>query len=283
MTLFIDILKDALLDTAKLLPFLFLTYLAMEYLENCTTQHTVALLRNRRLAPILGGTLGVIPQCGFSSAAASLYSGGVITIGTLMAVFLSTSDEMLPLLLAGQVPAKDIIVILSLKVLFGIVTGLIIDGLVQIMMPNRKKHSIHELCEREHGDEESENIFKSAFLHTAKVSVFLFLITFLLGFIMESASLEHLLTAAQSMPLLCLFLSALIGLIPNCASSVAITTLYLEGVLAFPAMMAGLLSCAGIGLMVLFRTNRSWKENLLTVVTLYGSSVACGLVLFVIL
>ncbi len=282
MDFFIDILSDAAIDTLRLTPFLFLTYLAMEYLENKAGEKTILLLSGTgKKGPLIGGLLGVIPQCGFSAASATLYSGGVITAGTLLAVFLSTSDEMLPILLSGHADFSLIAGILLGKAAAGILVGILVDTALHAM-GKQSSLCIHELCEQEHCRCEEGSIARSALIHTLQILAFLFLITAVLNLLIESIGMEYVLQAAGAHPVLSVFVSALIGLIPNCAASVAITTFYLEGLIPLGSMFAGLLSCAGIGLLVLLRTNRRWKQNLFIFTVLYASSVLIGIFLLVL-
>lgn len=280
MKVFMDIITDTAFDTLKLLPFLFLTYLVMEYLENKAGEKTVGmLLKAGKAGPVIGGLLGVVPQCGFSAAAANLYSGGVISMGTMLAVFLSTSDEMLPILISERAHIKTILWILGAKIAVGILAGILVDIVLHMINGERHKElHIHEICERDHCHCEEGSILKSAVIHSMQIAVFIFLISFALNAAVEWVGMARVIRAASANPLLSILISALVGLLPNCASSVAITTLYLEGVLSIGSMFAGLLSCAGIGLMVLFRTNKGWKKNLMIVGWLYGISVVCGIV-----
>ena len=279
----VDALMDALIDTAKLIPFLFLTYLLMEWLERKTQEkQTEMLAKVGRSGPLFGALTGIIPQCGFSAAAASLYAGGVISIGTLLAVFLSTSDEMLPLLISSGSSMSKIMTIMGIKIVIGLVTGLAIDG---ILRHTRYKHKtekrIHDLCEQEHcGCEEEEgSILHSAFVHTLHIILFVFLISFGLALLVEGIGRDALTTLLSQRSLLTVFISAAVGLIPNCAASVAITQLYLDGILAFGPMMAGLLVSAGVGLLVLFRTNKHMRENLKIALMLYVCGVVWGIIL----
>ncbi|MDO4632830.1 MAG: putative manganese transporter [Eubacteriales bacterium] len=280
MELLADVLLDAVIDTAKLLPFLFLTYLAMEYLEEHAGGRTPQILaKTQKAGPLLGGLFGIVPQCGFSSAAASLYSGGLITTGTLIAVFLSTSDEMLPIFISGKVPPVQILQILGLKAVCGVIAGFVFDAVLRVLHRRKKEEiqTIHDLCEHDHCHCETGGILRSALKHTLQVTAFIFAVNILLGFAAELIGMARLMRTAQAYPLLSIFVSALIGLIPNCASSVAITTLYMEGVLSFGSMMAGLLSCAGIGMAVLFRTNRKLKKDVSILGACYIASVLFGL------
>ena len=273
------VLIHALEDTIKLVPFLFVTYLGMEYLENRAGQKTITLLsRTGKKGPIIGGLLGVIPQCGFSAASASLYAGGVITVGTMVAVFLSTSDEMLPILISGRADIKEVLFILGAKVLVGVVAGLFVDYAI------RKTHNggqkglhIHDICERERCHCCEGSIFKSAIIHTAHITIFIYMILAAIDFVAEVVGMEQLVGMAGSSPVLSIFLVGLIGLIPNCAVSVAITTFYLEGVLSFGSMFAGLLACAGVGIVVLFKMNRPWKKNVIITGGIYAISVLSGI------
>lgn len=279
MELFLDVLVDTVTDTVKLIPFLFLTYLAMEYLENKAGEKTVGMLLGAgKKGPVIGGILGVVPQCGFSAAAANLYAGGVITVGTMLAVFLSTSDEMLPILLSERTHVKTILAILGAKIAVGVIAGILVDmGVRAISGGGQRGLHIHELCERDHCRCEEGSIFKSALIHSAQIAVYIFLISFVLNVVVEWVGMARIIRAVSAYPILSIFLAGLIGLIPNCAASVTVTTLYLEGVLSAGSMFAGLLACAGIGLLVLFKTGRDWRKNLMIVGGLYGISVICGI------
>lgn len=279
MELLMDILLDAIIDTAKLVPFLFLTYLAMEYLENKAGEKTISMLLGAgKKGPLLGGILGVVPQCGFSAAAANLYSGGVITVGTMTAVFLSTSDEMLPILISERTHMNTILTILGAKIVVGVIAGILVDMAVRFMNGGKQRGlHIHEICERDHCHCEEGNILKSAITHSLQTIAFIFFITLVLNGVVEWIGMEKIMRVVSDYPVWSIFVMALVGLIPNCASSVMITTFYLEGLLSAGSMFAGLLSCAGVGLLVLFRTNRNWKKNLMIIGGLYGISVVCGI------
>ena len=255
--LFLDVLLEALLDTLKIVPFLFLTYLLMEYLEDKAEQKTVRLVKRAgRFGPFFGAAAGVVPQCGFSAAASSLYAGGVITAGTLLAIFLSTSDEMLPVMISETVRVSSIVKILIAKAVLGAVTGLVIDLALSLRRRLRgitgEKH-IHDLCEQDNCHCEEGNIFLSALRHTLQVALFILILSVIVGLLIELIGLDALAGFLNSRALLGVLLAALIGLIPNCAASVAITELYLKGILGAGQMMAGLLVGAGVGLLVLDR------------------------------
>lgn len=275
MDFFVDILTDAALDTLRLIPFLFLTYLAMEAIEHKAEGKTEEWIeRAGSSGPFIGALLGAFPQCGFSAAASTLYAGRVISLGTLFAVYLATSDEMLPILIAEQEPML-IVKILGAKVIIGMVMGFIVDAVMRLVKRNEKQVHIHELCEQEHCDCE-DGIFKSAVKHTLHVVLFIFLISLVLGGIIEAVGEDVLGEFLAARPMLSVFASCLVGLIPNCAASVVITELFLEGTISTGAMMGGLLTGAGIGLLVLFRANRPMKQNLLIVAMLWAIGVAWG-------
>ncbi len=263
--LLLHVFLHSLEDTARLLPFLFLTYLLMELLEHKSGDAAARWLRGSgKVGPLLGGALGILPQCGFSAAASGLYTGRIITTGTLLAVYLSTSDEMLPILIAGGAPVSTILGLLLSKLVIGIGAGFAIDLCARLLRPKGQKAPeprIEELCERErcecHG-----HFALSALKHTVHIALFLLLFTFLLTLGIELAGEDHLASLLSDKPILSALLSALVGLIPNCASSVMLTELYLEGILSTGAVMAGLLVNAGVGLAILFRNNRPFKDSL---------------------
>lgn len=355
MDLLIDILLDAGKDTLSLVPFLLVTYLALETLEHVAGDRVNGAIKRAGAAgPVVGSLLGMVPQCGFSAMAATLYAGRVVTLGTLVAVFLSTSDEMLPLLLAEQVPAQTMAMLLASKALIALVTGFIVDAAIRGLRRNARAHAairrtvlgtaanpahvncahddhtggdiidevaeagvgadhIHELCERDHcgcDDHEDEHerdhghshdhghtgehehnhdhshegapvlsIIRSAISHTVQVSVFIFLVTLVLVAVLETfgeTAIEQFLRGNETLAVLG---SALVGLIPNCSASVVITQLYLEGALQLAPMLAGTLISAGVGYLVLFRTNRSARENVLFLFMMYVIGAGWGLIL----
>ncbi len=272
-----EALEHTLLDSVKLVPFLFLTYLAMEYLEHRAGDKAQRLVqKSGRLGPVIGGLLGAVPQCGFSAAASNLYAGRVITLGTLLAIYLSTSDEMLPILISEQAPVGVIFAILLMKAGIGMVAGCVIDLLLP---PKQGVHPhIHELCEHEHCNCE-KGIFRSALKHTLHIFFFIIVIGFAVEFLLHFLGEDALEKLLWDRPILGPVLAGLVGLIPNCAASVAITQLYLAGVLSMGAMMAGLLVGAGVGLMVLLRVNTDLRENLKIIGLLYGIGVAAGILI----
>ena len=347
MDLLIDILLDAGKDTLSLVPFLLVTYLALETLEHVAGDRVNGAIKRAGAAgPVVGSLLGMVPQCGFSAMAATLYAGRVVTLGTLVAVFLSTSDEMLPLLLAERVPVQTMAMLLASKALIALVTGFIVDAAIRGLRRNTRAHAairrtvlgvganpahvncahddhsggdiidevaeagvtadhIHELCERDHcGCDEDEDehghghghehghehghfhegapllaIIRSAISHTVQVSVFIFLVTLILVAVLETfgeSAIEQFLRGNETLAVLG---SALVGLIPNCSASVVITQLYLEGALQLAPMLAGTLISAGVGYLVLFRTNRSARENAVFLIMMYVIGAGWGLIL----
>ncbi len=273
---------DALLDTVKLIPFLYLSYLLMEVLERHAGERTeAAVARSGRAGPLLGALLGVLPQCGFSAAGAGLYAGRVVSLGTLLAVFLSTSDEMLPVLIAGGASPMRILKILGVKVVVAALAGFATDGLCRLLSRRKPGEGAHlhidEMCRTERCHCEGHSVWLAALIHTAQIALTVLAVAFALNMtiaLIGQAALENFM---QSVPALSCLLSALVGLIPNCAASVAITELYLSGVLSAGAMLSGLLCGAGIGLLVLFRVNRPVRDSLRVLVILFGVSLAIGL------
>ena len=273
------VLMHAVTDTLRLVPFLFLTYLVMEYLEHKTQKTTQEMIRKAgKLGPLIGGIAGVFPQCGFSAAASSFYAGGVIAVGTLMAVFLSTSDEMLPILISEKQPLGLILNILSAKILIGAAAGFLIDIFLFRKSDKEEHHHIHDICAHEHCHCE-KGILRSAVSHTLQITFFIILITFVMNVVLHFVGEEALAELILNRPVLGPILAGAVGLIPNCAASVAITQLYLSGAMSTGAMMSGLLSGAGAGLLVLFRANHNKKENLKIVCLLYAIGVLTGIVI----
>lgn len=284
----IEIIKDTLIDALKILPFLFVTYLIMESLEHKTGNKTKQLVKKSgKLGPLFGSILGIFPQCGFSAVAASLYAGRVITLGTLIAVFLSTSDEMLPILISESAPIELIVKVLAIKLIIGIIAGFIVDILHMLIFKKLNKEendedAIEDMCEHEHCDCE-HGIVKSAIKHTINILAFIIIITFLINMIIYFIGEDNISNAIAQVPIAGILVSALIGFIPNCAGSVIITELYLSNLISLGSMMAGLLVGSGIGILVLFRTNKNVKDNLRIMGILYVISIISGLIIDLIL
>ncbi len=275
----LDVVLDTLLDSLRLLPFLFLTYLLMEFLEHRAGEAGRARIgAARKSGPVWGALFGIIPQCGFSAAASSLYSGRMITMGTLMAIYLSTSDEMLPILISSAVSLPRILRILAVKAGIAMITGLLVD----LIMKDHREHQPDS--HRHHHDHEKEedcqeHLTVAALHHTLEVFFYIILISFVLNLIIALVGEETLAMIFTKLPVVSELLAALVGLIPNCASSVVITELYLSGVITSGPMMAGLLVNAGVGILVLLRLDHDKKDILQIVGTLYVSGVLWGLVI----
>lgn len=271
----LHVLEHSLLETARLLPFLYLTYLVMEFLEHRWGEKAGRLMgRAGRFGPLVGGLLGIVPQCGFSAAAAGLYAGRVISLGTLLAVFLSTSDEMLPILISYRTPAATVLGILGIKVVIAVAAGMAADLVFRRRPP--REEAIGDLCGHDHCHCEGGNLFLAALRHTASIAVFLLLFTVAIHLALHLAGEDLLARFLGSSPMLGVLLAALVGLVPNCAGSVAITTLYLDGILSFGAMMAGLLVSTGIGLLMLARVDRNRREALGIAALLLAVGIVCG-------
>jgi len=273
-------LEHAFMDSLKILPFLFFTYLLMEYLEHKMTGKTKKVLGQAgKTGPIWGSLLGMLPQCGFSSAASNMYAGRIITMGTLIAIFLSTSDEMLPIMISEAVDPRVIGKILLIKVLIGMIAGFIIDFCITYLWKAKKREpDIHHFCEHEHCHCEN-GILKPACKHTLQIWLFVLLITFVLNVVIEMVGTATLKDMVLNQPVIGELIAGIIGLIPNCASSVVITQLYLDGVLQFGTMMAGLLVGAGVGVLILLKVNDDKKENLKIIGLLFAIGVVSGIIL----
>ena len=294
MEIILDIILDALIDSLKILPFLFVTYLIMEYLEHKAEDFSANIVeRTEYFGPLWGGLLGVVPQCGFSAAASNLYAGRVITLGTLIAIYLSTSDEMVPLFISERVPLPMMIKILVIKAVIGILAGFVIDAVVHYHHRLRGRAlndpiKIEELCEKEHchcdDDEDGGflSIARSALVHTIHIFIFVLILSLILGAAIEIIGKANLESMLKTNPIISHLLAGVIGLIPNCAASVIITTLYLDHMITLGTMMSGLLVGAGIGLLVLFRVNSNKKENINIAVLLFVIGTLSGLLIDVL-
>lgn len=280
----LEILEETSLDTLKLLPFLFITYLIMEYIEHKTSEKVKdTIQKSGKFGPLLGAIVGIFPQCGFSVSATNLYSARVITLGTLISVYLTTSDEMLPILLTEAISGTTILTILGIKLIIGITAGFVIDAIMRLTRRNKQeKQKIEELCEHEHCHCE-EGIVASSAKHTLNIIVFIFLITLVINGIITLIGEETIAIFISRNVVLGPIIAGIIGLIPNCASSVILTELFVENVIAMPVLISGVAVNAGVGLLVLFKTNTNIKENLSIVSILYVIGVLSGIILQVIL
>ena len=288
----LEIIEETLIDAVKLLPFLFITYLIMEYIEHKMGHKTKsAIKKSGKWGPIIGSILGVFPQCGFSVSATNLYAGRVITLGTLIAVYLSTSDEMLPIFISEAVSPVIILKILGIKLIIGMIAGVILDLFVNLIIKNKNKkivqqneedseeNDIGHMCEEEHCHCNESGILKSAIHHTLSILVFIVLITFIINTVVHFVGEETIAGWILNKPVIGPVIASLIGLIPNCAASVIITNMYLENVISLGSMISGLLTGAGVGLAVLFKTNNKIKENIRIIILLYAIGVISGIMI----
>lgn len=272
-----EVVWHGFIDTLKLVLFLFLTYLLMEFIEHKASDKARSVMsRAGGLGPVIGGTLGAVPQCGFSAAAANLYTGRVITLGTLVAVFLSTSDEMLPIMIAGNLKFSKILLIIVYKCAVGIAVGFAIDLAMRLMKIEKEDIDIDRMCDSD-GCNCEDGILKSAIHHTVSVSLFIFAVTVAVNSLIFFIGSDALRGSVLSLPVISHLICAAVGLIPNCASSVALTQLAMSGVISAGSMMAGLFAGAGVGVLILFKMNRRMKENALIVAILISVGVVFGL------
>ena len=274
----LEILIDTTLDVLKIIPFLFLTYLLLEWLEKQTDKRFEEILKkHNRLSVLYGALLGLFPSCGFSSAASSLYATGVISAGALTAVYLSTSDEMLAIMLSNQAPFSKVYPILLTKLIIAILAGYILH-----FMGKKKEIAISDFCEREN-DDHSHGILHSAIGHTLQVTLWLFIITLLLNALIEGIGLENIQSLITQNPRFSIILCSLVGMIPSCASSIILSTLYLQDVIPFAPVCAGLLANAGTGAIVLFRVHPKIKEKIQILLYVLLVSLLSGWILQMIL
>ena len=289
----LEIIEDTLIDAIKLLPFLFITYLIMEYIEHKMGHKTKhAIKKSGKWGPIIGSILGAFPQCGFSVSATNLYAGRVITLGTLIAVYLSTSDEMLPIFISEAVSPIIILKILGIKLIIGMIAGTLIDVITHIIrnkILNKKQSTnntveneedeIGHICEEDHCHCNESGILKSATHHTLSILMFIIIITFIINTAVHFVGEETIASWILNRPVIGPLIASLIGLIPNCAASVIITNMYLDKVISLGSMISGLLTGAGVGLAVLFKTNSKIKENIGILILLYAIGVISGIII----
>ena len=260
---FIDeVVLHGLKDTVFIVPFLFLTYLLMEFIEHKAADKTAAFMRRAgAFGPLAGGGLGLLPQCGFSSVAANLFSGNIISMGTLIAVFLATSDEMLPILIGNNVPTRTVIFVLCYKAVVAILVGFATDTVLRLTGRMGKDIVINDLCDEE-GCHCEEGIWRSALHHTLHISLFVLVFTLAIDVAVFFIGDDGTRALMYEKPIISHVVAAILGLIPSCAVSVAITGFYTSGYITLGTMLSGLFSGAGVGILVLFKMNRSVKKNL---------------------
>ena len=271
-----SVLWHGFLDTLKLVPFLFLTYLLMEFVEHKASDKVFDFMKKAgRLGPLAGSALGAIPQCGLSAAASNLYAGRVISVGTILAVFLSTSDEMLPIMLSGGMKPQNIGIILIYKCVVAALVGFATDLFLRLLRRSKEEINIDAICEEDECHCE-RGIVYSALHHTLTISAFVLLFTCAINTLIHFLGTEFIASLVYDKPILCHAVAAIFGLIPNCAVSVALTSFYTGGMITAGTMMSGLFSGAGVGLLVLFKVNKSFKENLWIIAALVASGVLFG-------
>lgn len=272
-----EVILDTIIDSLKLIPFLLVAFLIIELLEhklNNKTKHIIT--KSKKVGPIIGSLLGVIPQCGFSVMATNLYITRIITLGTLISIYLSTSDEMLIIMISEKVEISLILKILLIKILFGIVYGLIIDKIIN--KKKKDKETNYELCDKEHCDC-NHSILLSAIKHTLHITLFIFIITLIINTIFTLLGDNYLSKILLNNSILSPFVTSLIGLIPNCAASVILTELYLNSTISLGALIGGLLTSSGSSLLVLIKNNKNQKENLSIILLLYALGVLSGIII----
>ena len=269
---------DFVKETLALLPFLFATYLVLEAVEARSGGALGRFLgRARSVGPLAGALAGAVPQCGLSAVAASFYAGGVVTLGTLLAVFLSTSDELVPVLISERVPVAVLAKIVSVKIAFALVAGFAVDGIVSFLRCKRREVSVSELCRHSHCSCSCRRgIVVPALIHTAEIFVFIVIVSGAVELTMHYFGEECLHKLCLTRPFVGELVAAAVGLVPNCAVSVAGAKLYLAGAMSPGAMMAASFAGSGVGLLVLFRTNRSIGENLLILGAVYVLGAVFG-------
>ncbi len=271
------VILHGILDTLKIVLFLFAAYLIMEFIEHRASERLEASIKKAGAAgPLVGGAVGLIPQCGFSAMAANFYTGRVISLGTLVAVFLSASDEMLPVMLSGNIPPLSILKLLGYKLLVAVVVGFTVDITMKLMHKRNTEISIDEICENDNCHCE-KGILHSAIHHTLTVGGFVLLITLLIKALSFFVGEEAIASVMYDKPVIGHLIAAVLGLIPNCAVSVALTSFCVEGYITAGTMLAGLFSGAGVGLLVLFRVNKRLSENLTLIAILVGAGTLFGL------
>lgn len=272
-----EVVLHGFLDTLKIAAFLFLAYLFMEFIEHKASDKLErAIGKAGAFGPLIGASLGALPQCGFSAVAANFYTGGIVSMGALVAVFLSTSDEMIAIMISGKVSAGAIFAIIGYKLFVGIIVGFAVDFALSLMRVKKREIDIDSICENDNCHCE-RGIFFSALHHTLTVGSFVLLISLLLNGAVYAIGEERLADILYAGPFVGHLISALLGLVPNCAISVLLTTLCVDGYITAGMMMSGLFSGAGVGLLVLFRVNKNIKENLAVTAIIFVSGLVFGL------
>ena len=277
----LDVIQDGVLDTLKILPYLLITFIVLELIEHkLSHKNKEVLSKNKKYGPFVGSILGALPQCGFGAMASELFSSRVITIGTLVAVYLSTSDEMLPIMISEQVDILLVLKIIGFKVLIGIIVGLIVD----LLLKRKEEHEhIHDLCEEDHCACEKDGVIISSIKHTLKIGLFILIANLLINILIFKVGEESISKVLLNKNIFTYFLASLIGLIPNCASSVIMTELYLSKLITIGTLLSGLLTGSGVGILLLFRTNKNLKENFLILSIIYFTGIIIGMIVDLII
>lgn len=269
---------DTTFDCLKMLPFLFVAFILIEALEHYSSDFTAkALAKVGKAGPVVGAVAGCVPQCGFSVMAANLYAGGIISVGTLLSVFIATSDEAVLIIMSNPERIREVGVLLVAKVIIAVTAGYIIDIFFRNQIATVKESG--NLCKDCGCDEEDAGIWKPAWHHTIRIFIYLFIFTGILNLCIEIFGIEQLSKFLLGNTIFQPVIAAIIGLIPNCAASVILTQLYLNGAISFASVIAGLCTGAGVGLVVLFKMNRNRRENLKIVGVLFLVAVAAGMII----
>ena len=274
----VDAVMDTTFDCLKMLPFLFVAFILIEALEHYSSDFTAkALAKVGKAGPVVGAVAGCVPQCGFSVMAANLYAGGIISVGTLLSVFIATSDEAVLIIMSNPERIREVGVLLAAKVIIAVTAGYIIDIFFRNQIATVKESG--NLCKDCGCDEEDAGIWKPAWHHTIRIFIYLFIFTGILNLCIEIFGIEQLSKFLLGNTIFQPVIAAIIGLIPNCAASVILTQLYLNGAISFASVIAGLCTGAGVGLVVLFKMNRNRRENLKIVGVLFLVAVAAGMII----
>ena len=274
----VDAVMDTTFDCLKMLPFLFVAFILIEALEHYSSDFTAkALAKVGKAGPVVGAVAGCVPQCGFSVMAANLYAGGIISVGTLLSVFIATSDEAILIIMSNPERIREVGILLAAKVIIAVTAGYIIDIFFRNQIATVKESG--NLCKDCGCDEEDAGIWKPAWHHTIRIFIYLFIFTGILNLCIEIFGIEQLSKFLLGNTIFQPVIAAIIGLIPNCAASVILTQLYLNGAISFASVIAGLCTGAGVGLVVLFKMNRNRRENLKIVGVLFLVAVAAGMII----
>lgn len=273
----LHIIEHTIEDTLSLIPFLFVAFLLIELIEHKLIKNTKKLIsKQNKFGPLIGSLVGIIPQCGFSVLATNLYITRILSLGTLVSIYLSTSDEMIPILLSENVSFEIILKLLIPKFLIGMISGFVIDYLFK---KEKKEKVNYEICDTEHCHCDKENIIFSSLKHTLKTYLFVFIVTFILNYIMDTFGNEFIEKIFLKENIFAPFISSLIGLIPNCGASVILTELYINNIISYSSVISGLLTGSGVAILVLFKNNKDLKENINILLLTYFIGAFSGVII----